>query len=198
MRFDPFDGTSIQPSNVKHQPASEKISHGRMPDAMMQSFAGDPSEQMVEQKPSDTVSANDDQNDQGAPVPEDVTKQEFVRDVKSQDIYRYNRRTLDNVAPVHLQYPGDVQTQSLPQNRTLNTSSCGDHTSFLETTQQPEPARKKEKTIHNLLQFKKFYTNRNFNFIDLFTVGSKDTQYKLRFSKSMPRRNPMVHPKAYM
>ena len=46
--------------------------------------------------------------------------------------------------------------------------------------------------MKNLLKFKKFYTNRNFNFIGLFSQDSKDTDFKLRFNTMMPRKNPML------
>jgi len=53
-------------------------------------------------------------------------------------------------------------------------------------------AAAQKQLVKELLKFKKFYTNRNFNFVGLFTQNSKDTNFKLRFNKAMPRKNPML------
>ena len=57
-----------------------------------------------------------------------------------------------------------------------------------------EEQKASREAVRELLKFKKFYTNRNFNFVGLFTQDSKDTNFKMRFSKTMPRRNPMMPP----
>ena len=73
-----------------------------------------------------------------------------------------------------------LQFNYLNSNEMLDTNFSGD-----------EENAELSQVFNNLLSFRKFYTNRNFNFTQFFT-GNHDTSFKHRFTKSMPKFNPML------
>ena len=73
-----------------------------------------------------------------------------------------------------------------------NYSEGQSESDFSDVGSPPPEVTAQKEAARNLLKLRKFYTNRNFDFVGLFTQNSKDINFKLRFNKSMPKKNPML------